>query len=165
LPFFCFNEGGCVKKADIIAGIIGITIGAYVIVKGLGFPEDHVMKIGPSFFPNFLASGLIICSLVLLIKALLGQSIGEYNPITWSNMGIRRICVAIIYIVVYCAVLKTIGFIIASVLFVILFMRMFGKQKIWKYAVYPFAITGGVYLVFEILLKLTLPAGLLSSIL
>jgi putative tricarboxylic transport membrane protein len=154
-----------VKKADIISGCIGIIIGVYVILKGLTFPADLIMKVGPSFFPNFLAAGLIICSIILLIKAVLGHSIGEYDPISWSNMGIRRVCVAIVYIVVYCAVLKILGFIIASILFVIVFMRMFGKQEWWKYAVYPVAITGGVYLVFEILLKLTLPAGLLSSIL
>lgn len=44
------------KKADIVGGLIGILIGLYAIWEGTKMPEDLVMKIGPSFFPNILAT-------------------------------------------------------------------------------------------------------------
>lgn len=153
------------KKADIISGLIGIAIGAYVLLSAMNFPKDLIMKIGPGFYPSFLAGGIIICSLVLIIKAFIGQSIGEYDPITLKNSGIRRVSISIAVIIIYCALLDLLGFIIATIPFIIIFMRMFGKHRIWEYAAVSIGITAGTYLVFEKVLLLTLPAGLLRIIL
>jgi putative tricarboxylic transport membrane protein len=154
-----------VKRVDIISGMIGILIGAYVMIKCQSYPEDFVMKIGPAFFPEILAGGLIIFSVLLVVQALLGKSIGDVEKISIRQKGVQRVLIALAVMVVYCAVLKPVGFIIATIPFIMFYMFLLGNRKIVQYVWVPAAITLAVYLVFEKVLVLSLPAGLLRSIL
>ena len=63
------------KKADIVGGIIGVLIGLYAIWEGLQMPTDHVMKIGPSFFPIILSAILIAFSSKVISEV--SKSLGE----------------------------------------------------------------------------------------
>jgi hypothetical protein len=67
--------------------------------------------------------------------------------------------------IVYCAVLKPVGFIIATIPFIMFFMFLLGNRKKLQFVWVPVAITFSVYFVFEKLLVLSLPSGLLSFIL
>lgn len=153
------------KIADIISGMVGILIGAYVLIVCHSYPEDFVMKIGPAFFPEFLAWGLLIFSAILILQALLGKSIGEVERISLRQKGIQRVLLALAGMIVYCAVLKPAGFIIATIPLIMFYMFLMGNRKKVQYLWVPVAITLGVYLVFEKVLVLSLPSGLLSSFL
>jgi putative tricarboxylic transport membrane protein len=154
-----------VKRADIISGTIGILIGAYVFIKCQSYPEDFVMKIGPAFFPEILAGGLIVFSALLILQALLGKSIGDFQKLSIREKGAQRILLSIAVMIVYCAVLKPVGFIIATIPFIMFFMFLLGNRKKLQFVWVPVAITFSVYFVFEKLLVLSLPSGLLSFIL
>jgi putative tricarboxylic transport membrane protein len=78
---------------------------------------------------------------------------------------VQRVLIALAVMVVYCAVLKPVGFIIATIPFIMFYMFLLGNRKIVQYVWVPAAITLAVYLVFEKVLVLSLPAGLLRSIL
>lgn len=153
------------KLADIISGIIGILIGIYVLIKCHSYPEDFVMKIGPAFFPEILAAGLILFSALLILQALLGKSIGAAEKISIRQKGTQRVLLALAGMIVYCAVLKPVGFIVATIPLIMFYMFLLGNRKKLQYVWVPVAITLGVYLVFEKVLVLSLPAGLLRSIL
>jgi putative tricarboxylic transport membrane protein len=154
-----------VKRIDILSGLIGILIGGYVLVTCQSFPQDVVMKIGPAFFPEILAGGLALFSALLILQALLGRSVGEAQKLSLRDKGIQRILLALAGMIVYCALLKPVGFIIATIPFIMCYMFLLGNRKILQYLWVPAAITAGVYLVFEKLLVLSLPTGLLRSIL
>ena len=153
------------KLVDAISGMIGILIGAYVMIKCQSYPEDFVMKIGPAFFPEILAGGLLVFSTLLIIQALLGKSIGDSQSLSLREKGTQRVLLALAGMIIYCAVLKPVGFIIATIPFIMFYMFLLGNRKIVQYVWVPVAITLGVYLVFEKVLVLSLPAGLLRSIL
>jgi putative tricarboxylic transport membrane protein len=154
-----------VKRVDIISGIVGTLIGGYVLITCRSYPEDFVMKIGPAFFPEILAGGLILFSVLLMVQALLGKSIGDVERISIRQKGAQRVLIALAVMIVYCAVLKPVGFIIATIPFIMIFMFLLGNRKTVQYVWVPAAITLAVYLVFEKVLVLSLPAGLLRSIL
>ena len=78
------------KTADLIGGGTGIALGCFVLYEGSKMPADLIMKIGPSYFPDLLAIGLIIFSLILIIYALRGRSKGLSEPISLSDKGIQR---------------------------------------------------------------------------
>lgn len=117
------------KKADICAGIIGIFIGCWVIYTGRSFPADVVMKIGPSFFPDFLAGGLIIFSTTLLIRAVLGHSIGNVEHWHWSDPGVRRGAITLVFAIIFCIIIKPLGFLLTSILFLGLMMIVLDWSK------------------------------------
>jgi putative tricarboxylic transport membrane protein len=154
-----------VKLADIISGTIGVLIGAYVFIKCQSYPEDFVMKIGPAFFPEILAGGLIVFSALLILQALLGKSIGDFQKLSIREKGAQRVLLSLAVMIVYCAILKPVGFIIATIPFIMFFMFLLGNRKKLQFVWVPVAITLSVYLVFEKVLVLSLPSGLLSFIL
>jgi len=154
-----------VKRVDIVSGSAGILIGAYVLIKCQSYPQDVVMKIGPAFFPEMLAAGLILFSALLILQALLGKSIGDYQKLILREKGTQRILLALVGMIVYCAVLKPVGFIVATIPFIMFYMFLLGNRNKLHYVWVPVAITLAVYLVFEKLLVLSLPGGLLRDIL
>ena len=153
------------KKADIIGGLIGILIGLYAIWEGAKMPEDVVMKIGPSFFPNILATLLILFSVILIINALCGRSKGEVVPLKLSDKGVQRGLITLVAAILFCVALDPIGFIPTAIVFLVFMMRVMGNRKPLQIAIVPPLVTLSIWLIFEKVLNLSMPAGLLVDIL
>jgi len=152
-----------VKVADFIGGGLGIALGAYVIYGGAQMPEDHIMKIGPSFFPELLAYGLIFFSCILIGYAMVGKTKGRADPIRWHDQGIRRALISLLAIIVYAALFKTLGYPVCTFLLAGGIMFLLGKRQPLVLLGTSIAITLGVWLIFAQLLKLSLPMGVLSA--
>lgn len=153
------------KVADIIGGLIGILIGSYVIWEGSNMPPDYVMKIGPSFFPNILAGLLILFSFTLIIHALKGRSKGTLEPLRLSDKGVQRGLITLVASILFCAVLMPLGFILASILFLAFMMLMMSNRKPLQVLFAPLLITFSIWLIFEKVLNLSMPAGVLVDLL
>ena len=153
------------KKADIVGGLIGILIGLYAIWEGSKMPEDVVMKIGPSFFPNILASLLIIFSMILIVNAMRGRSKGEVTPLKLSDKGVQRGLITLVAAVAFCVVLDPVGFIPTSIVFLAFMMWIMGNRKPLQIALAPPLITLTIWLIFEKVLNLSMPAGILIDVL
>ena len=153
------------KTADIWGGVIGILIGVLALWEGRRMPADVVMGIGPSFFPNFLAGFLIFFSAILLINALRGKSKGTAEPFRLSDKGVQRGLATLGAAFVFCAVLEPLGFIPTSIAFLAFMILILGKRNPVLLVLAPPLVSFGVWLVFEKVLKLSLPPGLLVDVL
>lgn len=153
------------KAADFIGGSAGIALGAYVIFEGSKMPPDLIMKIGPSFFPDILASGLIIFSVVLIIYAFIGRAKGEAEAISLKDKGIQRALVSLLAIIAYTALFEPLGYPLATILLVAGVMVLLGKRQPKELAIVSLATTFGVWLIFAKLLKLSMPMGILERLL
>lgn len=150
------------KKPDIIAGIIGLVICVYVIYTAYFFPEDKVLLLGPSFFPSVLAGGLGLFSLILLAGALRGKSRHSADPFSVSDPGIRRAGVSLLAAVVYCLLFNILGFIVVSILYLFGLMFLLHRRDYLKMAAVSVGVTLLVYAIFNRLLDISLPAGILG---
>ena len=151
------------KIADIFGGALGILIGLFAIWEGTKMPTDVVMKIGPSFFPNILGGLLIAFSAILIANALRGRRKGKVEPYRLSDKGTQRGLITLVAGIVFCAVLDPLGFIPTSIVFLTFMMVVMGKRHPLLLAVTPALITWAVWLVFEKVLSLSLPAGVLAD--
>ena len=151
------------KIADIFGGALGILIGLFAIWEGTKMPTDVVMKIGPSFFPNILGSLLILFSAILIANALRCRSKGKVEPYRLSDKGTQRGLITLVAGIVFCVVLDPLGFIPTSIIFLTFMMVVMGKRHPLLLAVTPALITWAVWLVFEKVLSLSLPAGVLAD--
>ena len=153
------------KVADLVGGLIGVFIGLYAIWEGSNMPSDVVMKIGPSFFPNILAGFLILFSVILFINALRGRSVGKVEALRLSNKGVQRGLVTLAATIVFCAILEPFGFIPSSIIFLVFMMLLMGNRKPLQLTIAPLLVTFSIWLIFEKLLNLSMPAGVLVDIL
>jgi putative tricarboxylic transport membrane protein len=153
------------KQADLVSGGIGVAIGTYAIWDAQHMPEDVVMKIGPGFFPTILAGGLIIFSVMLIFNALRGRSKGNIERLRLSDPGVRKGLFLLVAAALFCAALKPLGFIPTAVIFMLVMMLVLGNRKPLALTLAPLIVTLGVWAIFEKLLHLNLPAGVLASIL
>ena len=151
------------KVADIVGGIIGILIGLFALWEGAEMPADVVMKIGPSFFPNILGGLLILFSAVLIVNAVRGRSKGKVEPYRLSDKGVQRGLITLAAGSVFVLVVEPIGFIPTAIVFLTFMMRVMGKRNPLLLAVTPALITAAVWLVFEKVLALSMPAGVLAD--
>jgi putative tricarboxylic transport membrane protein len=152
------------KKADIIGGSAGIALGSYVLYEGSKMPLDLIMKIGPSYFPDALAIGLIIFSAILIIYALLGRAKGESEPISFKDKGIQRALLSLLIITVYTALLIPVGYPIMTILLVAGTMVLLGKRDLWQITYVSASTTFVVWLIFAKLLMLSMPMGILEDL-
>ena len=153
------------KVADIIGGVIGILIGGYAIWEGTNMPPDLIMKVGPSFFPTVLAGLLIIFSLASIIFALKGKSKGSVEPLKLSDKGAQRGLIMLVAAIIFCAVFEPLGFIPSAILFLVLMMLLMGNRKPLQLVIAPVLVTFSIWLIFEKLLNLSMPAGVLTDLL
>lgn len=147
---------------DIAGGAAGIGTGLYVLVQGAKMPPDHIMKIGPSFFPNFVATILIGFSVLLVFQGALSRKPGNFDRLDFRSFGLWRALIALGAGAVYTALLRPVGFLPMTILFILALMLLLGARKPLVLALVPLAATAGVWLVFERLLLISLPTGLLS---
>jgi putative tricarboxylic transport membrane protein len=150
------------KVPDIAAGAIGAAIGGYVLIQGARMPPDIIMKIGPAFFPSMLAIGLIAFSAYLAIKGALSKESGGYEKIDFRSFGIWRAVISLGISAVYAVLVKPLGFIPTSMLFIAALMLLLGYRKILGIVLVSIGATAGVYLVFSVLLVISLPVGIMS---
>lgn len=153
------------KTADIVAGLVGILLGMYILWEGSAMPTDVVMKIGPSFFPGILAAFLIVCSLALVVTALRGRSKGTVAPLRLSDPGVQRGLITLAASLMYCILLKPLGFIPTSLAYMVFMMVALGRRKPLSLVVAPMVVTLSVWVVFEKVLHLDLPPGVLAVLL
>lgn len=113
--------------------------------------------IGPKVFPLLVAAVIAMCGLALLIRG--------GNPVAANARGSNsRIWLMILLISGYALLFQWLGFIVATTLMTLFVGRLFG-------ATWPQAAVGGVslgigfYLLFDKLLDVVLPLGLLGGLL
>lgn len=147
------------KKADMIAGILGLSLSLYVIWAASQFPEDKVLLLGPHFFPMLLASGLGILSIVLFMKAFLNNSRPDREPLNFKDPGVQRAGIALLATIIYCMLLNFAGFILTSISYLLFLMYLLKQRHPLKMIAVALGVTFAVYGIFRIALNITLPTG------
>lgn len=156
------------NRANFVCGAIGVAIAGGALAGAAGFPRDVVMKIGPAFFPQMLAGMLLAASAALMVGAALEKPAAAppREPLRLSlEDGRVRACVTVALVLGFAALLTPLGFLPASTLFLIAMMAMLGVRRPLPLVATAVGVSVGVWLIFEKLLVLSLPAGILESVL
>ena len=147
------------KKGDVLAGLIGIALGVAVMIASarlrLGTPTEPQ----PGFFPFTAGAILVVLCVILSFKALSGRSEGgEAFGELW------RPVILIIGLLTYSVVLDALGYVIATIILSSVVLRVLDTKRWWKLAAISFFLSVGTYLLFDRLLDVSLPGGLLTGL-
>jgi putative tricarboxylic transport membrane protein len=152
--------GGSVRKTgDILAGLFGICLGVAVMIGAIRLHLGTAHEPQPGFFP--FVAGAILATLcgILLVKALSGRGQG-----TEAFGELWRPVILIIGLSVYSVVLDVLGYIFATVILAGVVLRVLDTKEWWKVVVISLLLSIGTYILFDRLLDVTLPGGILAGL-
>ena len=154
------------KKANIVAAIIGMLFALAAFLKTLTFKKFTNVPVGPEFFPQILAIALFICCLILFITSILKKDDKEKAPtISPLNKDMQKLLAGLLVIVVYALLWEVIGFIIATPIAVFVMIFILGRRNYLTMAIVSVAATVVIFCAFKFLLKIEMPMGFLEDIL
>jgi len=152
--------GGDVRKTgDLLASIFGIFIGVAVMIGATRLRLGTPMEPQPGFFP-FVAGGvLVVLCVILLLQAFFGRSQGvEAFGELW------RPAILIAGLFVYSVVLDPLGYLIATIILAGVVLRVLDTKTWWKLALISLVLSIGTYILFDRLLDVSLPEGVLDEL-
>jgi putative tricarboxylic transport membrane protein len=154
-----------VKKANIAAAIAGMGVSAAAFIITLGFKQFKNVPVGPEFFPRWMAVGLFVCSLALLLRSVKAQSGGGPSPtLSLFDRGMQRLFIGAAIIVVYGISWNFMGFIIATPLGLFALMALLGLRSFRQMIVFSLSATVVIFCAFRYLLGINMPMGFLEGL-
>lgn len=151
---------------DIVAGIVLIAIAVFMFVLTLSFPPFPGQKYGPSLFPRILASGIVFCSLILIVRGLRARRNGSamIALAPWMRDGTALVSFLAVpaAIVAYILLSDFLGFYIISFAILTLLFFWFGVRALNAVLIAAIA-TGTIHFFFANLMRVPLPRGLLNN--
>ncbi len=143
-----------------MAGLILILIGAGVIVGALKLRVGSATEPQPGFFPFVGGVLLLILSSILLVQTLRGRSVG-----TKAFGELRRPAILIVAMAGYVIILDGVGYVIATIMLSAIVLRILETKSWWVIVAVSVLLSVGSYILFDRLLGVTLPSGILARIL
>lgn len=150
-------------KCDlVVAGVILIFGVAYLAgALAINEPSTSYSAVGPRFFPVLIGVGMLLSGVWLGVqtwrKQRAGATFADLEEIDWRTWG-----AAALVLLVYIFALAPLGYVIATSVFLFLQARVFGSKAWLRDAIVSVGISLLVYLFFNGLLRIGLPAGLLG---
>ena len=155
------------RKANIVSGIVGMAFSAFAFIQTLSFRRFPLVPVGPEFFPRRLAVGLFICSAVLVLQSFFKKNKDDKPAPTISPLdkGMQRLLLGVAIIIIYALCWEPLGFIIATPFGIFAIMFLLGFRKYLAMVLFSLGTTAVVFSIFDFVLNITMPLGLLQDLL
>lgn len=152
--------------ADFISGLLFVLVSGWVFAQSLELPQGRGTVPGPGFFPELAATFGVIVGAAICLRAVVAwrrRAAGGAKPASRGETptDLLRLVGLLVLGVAYVAAFKTLGFVLASILFLALALLVLGERRVLVLALLPAGLTGTVAFVFTTLLGLRLPPGTL----
>ena len=146
-------------NAGRVSGVFWLAFGVLVMIGsfrlGLG-----TMQAPGSGFLGFLAGAFVtLTALIVLVQSFSGQDTQGKLSELWKDLKWRRPVAVALLILVYVLGLETLGFVLTSLMFLLVIFRWVEKFKWPKTLLVTVLAVGFSYLLFHTLLKAALPRG------
>lgn len=173
------------QKRDLITSIVFLIFGIAVIIASGSIPIKNVNgDVGSAFLPEMIAGIMIFLSIILFAKTCM--HIKNAKPLAEKNnanikeraetnnkqqgfAGNKAVFASFINLCVYVFLFKPVGFILSSIIFLVLQMGIMTEdskitaRKLAIWCVISVVTAVLVYLIFYEIFSMPLPIGLLDS--
>ena len=146
------------KVGDILVGIVFLFIATVFTIGGIRLQIGTPTEPQPGFFPFLGGITLIILAGILLFQGWQGKSSGTQ---AFGKLSGPLILTA--GLVAYVAALETAGYIIATTILSAIVLRILGTKSFWVMSAISLILGVGSYFIFDGLLGVPLPVGVLAK--
>ncbi|WP_157812097.1 tripartite tricarboxylate transporter TctB family protein [Alteribacter populi] len=148
---------------NLITGILSTLAGIVIYWTANGFGLGNSSdSLGPSFYPKLLAISFVILGLILVWMSFRNKEVeqekDQEEKKSFFHKGNLRVLMVIGTGIFYIIMMDLLGFIITTILLVILLMTITGERLWWKMGVTSVIVAFSLYLIFRNLLNVLLPA-------
>ena len=148
------------QKSDIIADLILLFVSAWAIIGGITLRLGNISDPQPGFFPFWGGVVLAVLCGIHLLQAWSGRSKrAEALGAIW------RPIIMMMGLILYVVFLDSLGYLVATIILSVVLLRVLGTKRVWSLALAALIMALGSYILFDRLLNVTLPAGILSRFL
>ena len=150
-----------------LVGFFCIIIAIITLILSAKLPKgrSNLNIPGPAFFPNLLGIGLLICGIYQIILGFFKRDMPGINfkelINNIKNTQVINVFIIIGLLIFFILFYEIIGFIICLTLLLVVTMIRF-KVKILSIIIATTIFIGIILLIFGVLFRVTLPAGILS---
>ncbi len=148
---------------DLIAGILLAIIGAVGYYMATTYPKlsRKDLIVGANLFPKIAAVGMIVCGIIVVLKALI---VPKYRPAftkeELKDYGRVGICIAMC--ILFAIVMKKLGFIVSGILLVFGMQFVLGNRKWLSLILVSILVPIALFVVFKYGLQVNMPVGVLD---
>lgn len=152
---------------DTITGAVAVVLGSVYLMSAKAIPVmDAGDQIGPRAFPYLVATLVTGCGIWLLVKEFLNKA---RQPFSWGFVSDRAVWIRIVLTmtagIAYGQVLDWLGYIIATFIFMICVCELINVGRHAQNLVIAVIFPIFTFVAFAVLLKLSLPRGILGAVL
>lgn len=152
-----------IVNKDFLTALVCLAVSVTYMICARTYPNlsPDYLEVSAAFFPTIVAAAMIVCSVCMLIKAIVNPK--HYEPMTSTEKrGYLRGLLTILVCFVYVLIFEPLGYILSSMLAVFTLMIIFGNRR-WPVViaitvVFPIVL----YVAFRYGLLIRLPAGILT---
>lgn len=152
------------KQRDILCYVIFLIFGSAMLYFSLGIKKMIDTDVGSGYVPAFVAICILIASGLKLIITLLGHGASSIKKKKKKN-DLMGGLVTIGLMAIYVAVFESVGFLLSSMVYLfaqIMLMSNSENRKPLLFAGISVVLPIGVYLLFEYVIQMPLPSGILG---
>jgi putative tricarboxylic transport membrane protein len=148
------------RKGDMWAGFFFLLIGVGDIIGALGLPLGTPLDPKPGFFPLLAGVFLLCLSILYLIQAFMkgGRGMKAFGA-AW------RPGLLIVGLFIYSAILDPLGYVMAMIILSVIILRILETKPWWKLVAVSLVASIGSYVLFDRVLGVNLPLGVLKAFL
>ena len=149
-------------KKDILSSLFWLLFAIYYTAQSYRLGLGHWGMPGPGYFP--FGAGLIfgVLALCVTVSSIRRSPQGEHPKETSERLQWENVALILGGMLVYILIFKKAGFVIATFLLVLFFIRIIARER-WFYSfLVSVSITVAFHVFFDILLNAQLPMGLLK---
>jgi putative tricarboxylic transport membrane protein len=141
-----------VKDRDIVAGLFLVAFAIVVLIIIGQLPEPIGNELGAGFFPRICALAVGACGMGLAVQGWKRTDKQKLPVFAWNKLITMAIILA-----AYAMALRFLGFVISTILFVIVCMLFMGERKPITLVLVPLSVAFGIYFLFEKVFLILLP--------
>ena len=149
------------KKAEMMTGVFLLVLSGLVIWESSKMPPSASFGPGAGFLPFWLGILLAVLATILFVSAWRRQAQEQDSkPVFPGKQALFAITLVLAGLAGYIVLIEVLGYLLDTFLFVVFLVKVVEREK-WpltlKLAV---ATTAGLFIIFQVLLKITLPSNM-----
>ena len=159
--------------SNLVASVILLVFEIWAYVQTLDFKVIKKAAVQPATFPQVMCIGMMVFTIILLVQSLISlkkmdpddlniQPAASINVL--KNRGVQAGLFVIVLCILYVALFKTLGYVLASAIIAAIIMWLIGKRDVKQILLVSVLVPLAMWLVFYKLLTVNIPMGILEPL-